>query len=71
MQTAKSTMFNLNKVGCLNEGPQFSSVLAKYHSNDGGDSNFPIELINPEPVEEDHRRSRYIVKSNMKKQREE
>ena len=69
MQTAKSTMFTPQKVGGLQEGPRFSSVLAKYQSNEDS-SNFPIELINPEPVEEDFRQSRFAAKSNLKKQRE-
>ena len=70
MQTAKSTMFTPNKVGGLNDGPRFASVLAKYQGGDE-DNNFPIELINPEPVEDSHRKSRFAAKSNIKKQREE
>jgi hypothetical protein len=43
--------------------------LAKYQATDG-DTNFPLELINPEPVEDETRKSRYVAKSNQKKQRE-
>ena len=50
MQTAKSTVLNPHKVGALTEGPRFSSVLAKYQNSDE-DNGFPLELINPEPVE--------------------
>ena len=71
MNTAKSTMFTPQRVsGGVQEGQRFSSVLAKYHHADG-DSNFPLELINPEPVEDATRKSRFAVKSNQKKQRDE
>lgn len=46
MQSAKSTIFTPQKAGPLTDGPRFSSVLAKYQSNDE-DNNFPLELINP------------------------
>jgi cell division septum initiation protein DivIVA len=70
MQTAKSTMFNMNSKGPLTSGQKFSSVLAKYQSkSDSG--NFPLELINPEPADSDHRTSRYVAKTTAKKQREE
>lgn len=69
MQTAKSNLFNPSAAGILDEGNRFSSVLAKYQNCD--DNNFPLELINPEPGSEDHIKSRFEVKSNRKKQREE
>ena len=69
MQTAKSSLFNPCVADILDEGNRFSSVLAKYQNND--DHNFPLELINPEPGEDDHMQSRFQAKSNRKKQREE
>jgi len=71
MHTAKSSMFTPQRTGSMQEAHRFSTVLAKYQTADG-DNNFPLELINPEPAaDDDARKSRFAVKNNQKKQRED
>ena len=50
-----------------------STVLSKYKKSDDEDNQFPIELINGNHGEsgELQRKSRFITKSNIKKQKEE
>lgn len=69
MQTAKSNLFTAYNTN-FEEGQRFSSVLAKYQNNE--DHNFPLELINPEPADDyNHKQSRFEVKTQRKKQKEE
>jgi hypothetical protein len=51
----------------------FFSVFSKYRhtNNNDKDNQFPVELINPEPLEVDKNQSRFEVVSRRKKQREE
>lgn len=73
MQTAKSNLFTPFKDN-FEEEIKFSSILNKYKKGQDDDNNFPVELINPEPGEDeqfDHGKSRFEVNSKRKKQREE
>lgn len=69
MQTAKSNLF-----APFEDDLRFSAILPKYKT--GRDSHFPVELINPEPGEEEdddfHQgKSHFEIKSNRKKMREQ
>ena len=73
MQTAKSTLFAPFPNG-FEDDIKLSAILSKYKRGRDEDSNFPVELINPEPGEDDDFRqgkSQFEIKSNRKKQREE
>lgn len=52
MQTAKSTMFAPFANG-FEDDIKLSAILTKYKRGRDEDSNFPVELINPEPGEDD------------------
>lgn len=72
MQTAKSNIFA--PFPGFEDEARLSAVLSKFK---GKDSHFPVELINPEPGEDDEDddfrggKSHFEIKSNRKKQREE
>lgn len=50
MATAKSNLFTPYKTSNLDDEMRFSSVLSKYRRTNDEDNQFPVELINPEPV---------------------